>query len=154
MSDLSIQPKAEPAVPAPAEEKPSDTPPYIASEGGDEMPPELHKEAGRMPYLMDLIPGGTLAYDTFSVKELADSVDAYLNSKSDTKERYAAELKILMKKSGAEYENVYIAIDRLAEFVRIENKILESVREKEAFEQKPVEEMSSKELRRKFLATT
>lgn len=117
----------------------------------DTMPPNLYKEAGRMPYLLDLIPSGEFAYKTFNVKDLSQTIDDYINSKTDSRESYQKEYRDLMKRAGIKSDDVYIIIDKLSEFVRIENKLLEAVREKEEFEQKPIDEMSSKELRRKLL---
>jgi len=114
--------------------------------GESTMPPNLFREAGKTPYLMSLIDSGEFAYKTFNVKELADRVDVFIDA--NTKEEYERKFSEIMEQAKIESDDVYIIVDKLSEFVRIQQKLLDTLKEKEEFEAKDPSEMNSKELRR------
>ena len=114
---------------------------------GDELPINLYREDGRAPYFLSLIEGGDFAHKTFNVEELSADIDDYLLREGTDKETYEKGLKELIKQTKAEGD-VYTIVDKLHAFVRIQNKLLEALRERKEFEAKDPEDMNSKELER------
>ena len=110
-----------------------------------EMPPGLFKEAGKDPYLCELLEVGE-AYKHFNMKHMIDTIDSYLLDDTKTRDDYKTKLNKMVELSGAEETDIYDFVGRLHKWLEIDNKLKEAIREKEALMQKPIEEMSAHEI--------
>jgi DNA-binding transcriptional regulator GbsR (MarR family) len=132
-------------------EKPSDGP-TISVSSETEIPPSLKQEMKQKPYFADIFELGD-AYHHFDMESHTHEIDSFINSEikrkelDDTKANYKKVLDELYR-NVKPTDNVYTNTEKLLEFIRIQRKLLEVIKEKEEFEKKPLELMNSKELKR------
>lgn len=142
---------AENAKQAESPERPQEKTPQYATTEDTTNPSELTK-LGRPPYIIDLMEGQE-AYTTFRVEPLSKEVDDFINAEverrglKDTKENYKEVLDEIYKNITPS-DNIYTNLENLADWVRIQQKLIEALKEKEAFEAKDPLKMTAKELRR------
>ena len=110
--------------------------------------PEELVNLERPPYITDLLDAG-LAYETFEVKSQLKEIDVYIREESNTREDYKKVFENLLTKI-KETDDIYSKIEQIRDYIRIQNKIKEVVREKKEFEQKPPEDMTAAQLERYF----
>jgi len=114
----------------------------IHTKGTEALPSERVK-----PYLTELLEMGD-AYKHFNMTELTDEIDSYIKGESDDSlKSYKEKFDQIFKQVKAE-GSVYDIIEQVSKWVKIQNKLKEALKEKEAFEAKDPLEMSSKELER------
>lgn len=120
-----------------------------------ETPPSILQEMGRKPEICNLLEMGE-AYEHFNMKPLTKEIDTFINSQikaqglEDNKASYKKIFETLLENSNAPRDDVYSLIERVNEYVVLQKKLIQLAKEKEEFEKKPIEEMTSKELRRKL----
>jgi hypothetical protein len=136
------------AQPEPEVQEPRSTDePIVAREKTEPTPAEM-VELKQPPYIIDLMEAHD-AYPTFDVEENSKLIDSYIRveAKDDTREEYK---KILDKiyKNIKPAGDIYTNLKELAEWVRIQNKLKEALREKEEFEAMDPLDMSARQLRR------
>lgn len=120
--------------------------------GDSELPPSLYQESKKPPYLLELFEA-TEVYNQFNLKPGIDEIDSFIISEltrkglKDTREGYQKVLDELYEHVKVT-DDVYMNIDQLLDWVRIQSKLIQIAKEKEEFEKKPIDEMSAEELRR------
>lgn len=121
-----------------------------SGDGKDEPTPQELIALNRPPYLVDLLEAHD-AYGTFDFKDQALEIDTFIQAEMERKELEGREgydkvLKGIWKqiKPGGVYTN----ISQLRDYVRIQQKLIDALEEKKAFEAKDPSEMSLKELER------
>lgn len=112
-----------------------------------ELPLNLYRESKLDPYLCEVLELGE-AYGHFEMPFKVDFIDSYILSKTNEREEYKNMFDEFVKKSKASSESVYILIDKVFDFVRIQKKLEDILAEKEAFEMKDPLEMNAKELKK------
>jgi hypothetical protein len=113
----------------------------------DEMPINLYREAGRKPYLCDLMELND-EYTHFDMKSKSDFIDEYILSKVDSKTEYKEMFENLLDKAKADKESVYKQVEDLFDFLKIQKKLEDALKEKEEFEKRDPLTMKSAELKR------
>jgi hypothetical protein len=128
--------------------EPSEPVDKITESSSDPTPGEL-VGLGLPPYITDLLDAH-MAYETFDVKEALGEIDEYIReSIDDSRTSYEKVFNALIAQIG-EQESVYTSIDRLKEYIQLQKKIRGILKEKEDFEAKKPEDMTTKELERYF----
>jgi len=116
-----------------------------------EMPPSLYQEAKKVPYVLDVLEAPQI-FKQFDYKYSVSELDRFINSEvsrrglGDTKDSYKTVLDDLMK--NIKGDSVYMQVDRLIEWARIQSKLIQVAKDKEEFLKKPVEEMTVAELKK------
>jgi hypothetical protein len=116
------------------------------------VPPSLYQESKITPYILEMFEA-TQVYKQFDYEDKVNELDSFINSEvlrrelGDTKESYKKVVDELYSKVKNK-DSVYIIIDQIIEWARIKQKLINVAKEKEEFESKSVDEMSSTELRR------
>jgi hypothetical protein len=117
--------------------------------GGSEPTPNELVNLGRPPYITDLLEA-RMAYETFDVKQQLSEIDSFIREGlEDDRVAYENAVKGILAQIG-EQDSVYTRISRIAEYVKLQQKIQGIIKEKEEFEAKSPEEMSADELKRLF----
>ncbi len=120
----------------------------VVTGGTDPTPSEIIG-LERPPYIVDLMKA-LPAYKTFDVKDRMELIDSFIREDNkDTRKDYESRFNEILKQI-KETGDVYKDIDQLYEYVKIQNKIKDLIREQKEFEAKDPEEMSSDQLRRFF----
>ena len=122
-----------------------------SGDGKDEPTPQELIALNRPPYLVDLLEAHE-AYGTFDFKDQALEIDTFIQAEMERKELEGREgydkvLKGIWKQIKPT-ESVYTNTERLRDYVRIQQKLIDALEEKKAFEAKDPPEMSAKELER------
>lgn len=119
----------------------------IGPSGGTLPSPNELIALGRPPLAAELLRVGP-AYETFDVKEQIIEIDEFIRSEiEDDRQMYEQSLKGILNQIKFT-DDVYIKVEQVRDYVRIQQKIKDVIKEKKEFEAKDPLEMSAKELER------
>jgi len=131
----------------------NDTPPEIVSEQ-ENLPPSVYAEIKHHPLMVDLLDYKD-QLNHFEVKAQSEEIDNFLreemtrNGLQDTKETYDDLLTDYLKKARIDQKmDIYTKIERLLEFIRIQRKLIEAVKEKEDLLKADIADLNSAQLKR------
>lgn len=120
------------------------------------LPPSLRLEAKQLPLIVDLL-GAKPYYDTFDVKALSEKIDTYVNSEisrrelKDTEESYKSVIDEVTKKLNLpEDATVYSKLEKLVEYLRINQKMLDAITEKQELLTADPMSLSSAQLKKRL----
>jgi hypothetical protein len=118
-----------------------------------EMPPSLLVEAKRDPEICNLLDMGE-SYKHFNMQEYTNEVDVFINERiktsglKDDKDSYKKVFEEILTKSNPPRDDIYSMIERIREYCELQTRLINLQRDKEEFEKKSLEDMTSKELRK------
>lgn len=110
---------------------------------------------GRPPEICNLLEIGE-AYKHFNMEAYTNEVDSFINGQiesqglKDTKDSYKKVFESVLQKSRAPRGDIYSLVERMREYVVLQNKLINIAKEKSEFEKKPIDEMDSKQLKRRM----
>jgi len=119
-----------------------------SSDSRNPSPEELVK-LGRPPYITDLLEARP-AYETFEIESQLKAIDVYIREGIEDDENSYREALNGLKQHIKETDDIYSTVEQLYEYVKIQNKIKEVIREQKEFEAKDPEDMTSDQLKRFF----
>ena len=118
-----------------------------------EKPPSLRQKFKEPPLLIDLIEAKDI-YDTFDVKEQSKEIDDFINSEirrlnyKDDRKSYQKILDKYITKLDLRYTDVYAKIEKLASYLRIEQKLLQGLKEREELLNTDITKLSSDRIKK------
>lgn len=147
-AQILVRTPQEPERPVEATVEPQEVNEMTSSDTRNPSPEELVK-LGRPPYITDLLEARP-AYETFEIESQLKAIDVYIRDGiEDDETAYKAALSGL-KQHIKETDDIYSTVEQLYEYVSIQNKIKEVIREQKEFEAKSPEDMTADQLRRYF----
>jgi hypothetical protein len=143
---LDEYPKIEPKNKLPADAPHTPAPEVerqVATDPVEYLPSEM-KES----YLIELIEGLKFAKDHFEMPSLIKEINDFILSETkDNKESYKKVVDEYIKKLHLPYKmDIYTKIEKLAEIMRIDKKLIEMAKTRDELLKKPIEELTSKQL--------
>ena len=131
----------------------SNAPPEIVAEK-ENLPPSVYAEIKHRPLMVDLL-GYREQLNHFEVKAQSEEIDNFLREEitrlalEDTQKAYNDLLKEYLKKAQINKNmDIYTKIERLLDFVRIQRKLIEAVKEKEDLLKADIKDLNSAQLKR------
>ena len=118
----------------------------VPGDGAQPSPSEL-VGLGRPPYVVDLLKARP-AYETFDTKKTLQEVDEFIRDGIEDSRTSYEEAFNGIKANLKETDDIYTLIAQLKDYVRLQSKVRELIKEKEEFEAKDPEIMSAEELKR------
>jgi hypothetical protein len=115
-------------------------------------PPSLLVEAKQPPEICNLLEMGE-AYNHFNMQSETNEIDAFINERiksnglKDDKSSYKKVFEEILTKSNAPRDDIYSMIGRMKEYVALQARLIQLQKDKEEFDKKPIEEMTSKQLK-------
>lgn len=115
-----------------------------------EKPLELRKE----PYLNEILNIG-IAKDHFEMPALIKEIDEFIKSEIERKglngeSGYKEIIEDYSKRLKIDGKDIYTKVELIAEVIRIDKKILDSIKEKEELMAKDITQLSSKQIEKRL----
>jgi hypothetical protein len=116
-------------------------------------PPSLLVEAKQPPEICNLLEMGE-AFNHFHMHEYTVEIDSFINERvksaglPDDKSSYKKVFEEILTKSNAPRDDLYSMVERIKEYVSLQTRLIQIAKDKEEFDKKPIEEMTSKELKK------
>lgn len=94
------------------------------------------------------------AYNHFNMKSYSNEIDSYINKrvakegKDDSKESYKEIFEDILEQSNPPRDDIYAMVNRVKEYVELQNRLIKIAEDKEEFEKKSIEDMTSEELKK------